>query len=131
LNHKDEQAGRMYNELLLDHFQNPRNVGELEPPALVVEVSNPICGDTMRLSAEVSNGRVVAARHRTYGCTAAIAAASAVTEWIEGKPVGELQGLDSGAVAAAVGSLPNESGHAAVLCVDAVKALLKRWSASR
>ena len=75
----------MYPERLLEHFQNPRNVGELEPPALLVEVSNPACGDILRLSARFEGGRVVEARYKVRGCTASIAAGSALTEWMRGK----------------------------------------------
>src|ERR1017187_9520272 len=64
----------MYSTRLLDHFQNPRNVGELPPPAVTVEVSNPVCGDILRLSVEFRDGRVAEARYKTRGCTASSAA---------------------------------------------------------
>src|SRR5450432_1485183 len=67
---------------LIDHFQNPRNVGELAPPAVTVEVSNPVCGDILRLSVLFTSGRPVAARYKTRGCAASIAAGSALTELI-------------------------------------------------
>ena len=116
----------MYSELLLDHFRNPRNVGELEPPAVTVEVTNPACGDILKLSARFEGGRVAEARYRTRGCTASIAAGSALTEWMMGKSRAELQALQANAIAEAVGGLQPESRHAAVLCVDGVKALLKQ-----
>ena len=116
----------MYSEVLLEHFRNPRNVGELEPPAITVEVTNPACGDILRLSARFESGRVAEARYRTRGCTASIAAGSALTEWMTGKPVEALRGLRSAQIEAAVGGLQAESKHAAVLCVDGVKALLAR-----
>jgi len=65
----------MHSERLLDHFRNPRNAGELEPPAVKVDVSNPACGDMLRLSARFEDDRVVEARFQTRGCTASIAAA--------------------------------------------------------
>jgi len=113
----------MYSETLLDHFRNPRNVGELEPPARVVEVSNPVCGDILRLSARVEAGRVVAVRYRTRGCTASIAAGSVLTELVAGKPLEEIGRLRAGEVEAALGGLSNESKHAAVLAADAARAL--------
>ena len=116
----------MYSARLLDHFQNPRNVGELEPPAVTVEVSNPICGDILRLSVHFEGDRAGAVRYKTRGCTASIAAGSALTEWMIGKTRQELSGLKPAVIEAAVGGLAAESKHAAQLCVDGVRALLKR-----
>lgn len=115
----------MYNERLLDHFKNPRNVGELPPPARTIEVSNPICGDILRLSASVEDGRIVEVRYRTRGCTASIAAGSALTKLLHGKTLEDAARLKPADVEAAVGGLAAESKHAAVLAVDAVRALLK------
>ncbi len=72
----------MFSATLLDHFQNPRNVGELPPPALVVEAANPVCGDILRLSVLLESGRVREARFQVRGCTASIAAGSALTEMV-------------------------------------------------
>lgn len=115
----------MYSERLLDHFTNPRNIGELPAPAITVEVSNPACGDILRLSARFENGRVVEARYKTRGCTASIAAGSALTELMLARTRAELGALTAGDVETAVGGLPAESRHAAVLVVDAVKKLLR------
>src|SRR5215831_6539382 len=104
----------MYPERLLDHFQNPRNVGELPPPAVTIEVSNPACGDILRLSARFDNGRAVEVRYKVRGCTASIAAGSALTEWMAGKALAELQSFRAAVVDEAVGGLPPESKHAAV-----------------
>jgi len=114
----------MHSERLLDHFQNPRNSGELAPPAVMVDVTNPACGDMLRLSASFENGRVVEARFLTRGCTAAIAASSALTEWMTGKNHAELAALAPAVIEAAVGGLEPASKHAAVLCVDALRQLL-------
>lgn len=116
----------MYSERLLDHFQNPRNVGELEPPAVTVEASNPACGDILRLSVRFESGIVVEVRYKVRGCTASIAAGSALTEWMEGRTPVEIAGFDPAMVDEAVGGLPAESKHAAALCLDAIKLLLKR-----
>jgi nitrogen fixation NifU-like protein len=115
----------MYSALLLEHFQNPRNVGELTAPAVTVEVSNPACGDILRLSARFDGDRVAEARYRTRGCTASIAAGSALTVWMAGKSRAELRALRADEIEEAVGGLQAESKHAAVLCVDGVRALLK------
>jgi len=114
----------MYPDRLLEHFQNPRNVGELPPPAITVEVSNPACGDILRLSVRFKDGAVVESRDKVRGCTASIAAGSALTEWIAGKTVAELAAFRPAIVDEAVGGLRAESKHAAVLCADGVKRIL-------
>lgn len=114
----------MYSEAFLDHFKNPRNVGELDSPAVTVEISNPICGDILRLSALFQGDRIVEARYKVRGCTASIASGSALTEWMKGKTRGELAGLKAADLESTVGGLIPESKHAAVLCVDGVKKLL-------
>lgn len=115
----------MYSEAFLDHFKNPRNVGEIGPPAVTVEISNPACGDILRLSARFEEGRVAEVGYKVRGCTASIASGSALTEWMLGKVRAELAALTAAMVESAVGGLIPESKHAAVLCVDGVKALLK------
>jgi len=114
----------LYSEAFLDHFKNPRNVGELGPPALTVEISNPACGDILRLSARFDDGRIAEVRYKVRGCTASIASGSALTEWMLGKTRAELGSLKPETVEAEVGGLIPESKHAAVLCVDGVKKLL-------
>ena len=114
----------MLHPRLIDHFQNPRNVGELPAPAVVVEVSNPICGDILRLSARLEDGIVSKVAFKTRGCTASIAAGSALTELIAGRSREELAKIRAADVEAGVGELPAESKHAAVLCMDAVRRLI-------
>ncbi len=109
---------------LIEHFRNPRNVGELPPPAITIEVSNPICGDILRLSAVIEGGRVAESRFKVRGCTASIASGSALTGLISGRDKATLRTLNAADVELAVGGLSNESKHAAVLCIDAVRALL-------
>lgn len=116
---------KMHSERLLDHFQNPRNVGELGPPAVTVDATNPACGDTMRLSVRFENDHVADVRFLTRGCTASIAASSALTEWMAGKSRLELRMLHASTIEDAVGGLESASKHAAVLCVDAVKSILR------
>jgi nitrogen fixation NifU-like protein len=116
----------MYPDRLIDHFQNPRNVGELPPPAVTVEASNPACGDVLRLSVFFERGIAAAARYKVRGCTASIAAGSALTEWLLGKTPSEIGAFRAAVVDEAVGGLPAESKHASVLCADAVKLLLAR-----
>jgi nitrogen fixation NifU-like protein len=118
----------MYSQRLLEHFQNPRNVGELAPPAVTVEVANPVCGDILRLSVRFEGQVAAEARYKTRGCTASIAAGSSLTEWIVGRSRAELAEIKPAMVEEAVGGLEPESKHAAALCVDGVRALLKALS---
>lgn len=120
----------MHSEALLDHFRNPRHAGVLGPPALVIDVENPACGDWLRLSALVEGGVVRQAAFQVKGCTASIACSSALAEWLHGRRVEELRagGREAvrAAIATAVGELPPASRHAAELCADGVAALLGR-----
>lgn len=118
----------MFSERLIDHFKNPRNVGELAPPAVSANVSNPACGDLMHLSARFENGTVAEVRYQVKGCTASIAAGSALTEWMAGKTTLELTAAGPGVIDEALDGLGPESRHAAVLCIDAVRALLRSLS---
>lgn len=115
----------MYSERLIDHFRNPRNVGELPPPAVTVEVTNPACGDILRMSVRFEEGVAAEVRYKTKGCTASIAAGSALTEWMEGRSKQDLREFRPGIVEDLVGGLEPESKHAAALCASAVQALLK------
>ena len=113
---------------MLEYFRNPKNAGELEAPAVRADVSNPACGDMLRLWARFEDDRVVEARFQTRGCTASIAASSALTEWMIGKSRSELKTLTALTIEDAVGGLEPASKHAAILCVDGVKQLLSSTS---
>ena len=97
----------------------------LPAPAITVEVSNPVCGDILRLSALIAGGCVLETAYKVRGCTASIAAGSALTELIAGRNRDALAAVTKEDIEAAVGGLSNESKHAAALCLDAVRALLK------
>lgn len=122
----------MYSEQLLDHFQNPRNAGELPEPAVAVSVENPACGDRLRLTARIEGGVVAAAMFQVRGCTASIACGSALTEWLIGRSVAETGRMKAAEIAAAVegcvGGLANESKHAALLMADGVLGLMRKVS---
>ena len=119
----------MYSERLLEHFQNPRNVGALDEADIRAEVSNPICGDILLLTAMLDSGRIQQIGYKARGCTASIAAGSALTELLLGKTADEASRLSRADVEEAVGGLSNESKHAAVLAIDGVQALLRGWPA--
>jgi nitrogen fixation NifU-like protein len=110
---------------LIDHFRNPRNVGELAAPAITVQVSNPVCGDILRFSVRMESGRVAEVGYKVRGCAASIAAGSALTVLTGGLDRVGLALITRETVETAVGGLSNESKHAAALCVDAVRAILK------
>ncbi len=113
---------------LIEHFSNPRNVGDLPAPAVTVEVSNPICGDILRLAVLLDAGIVTEARYKARGCTASIAAGSALTELLIHRDKPALRLLTKEDVENAIGGLSNESKHVAVLFLDAVRAILKTLS---
>ena len=121
----------MYSEKLLDHFHHPRNVGEIPNATAVVEVTNPACGDLMKLWAVVYDARVVEVKFKVAGCVPAIACGSWLTEAIRGKPLAKIAGLTAEQVEAGLGGLPSASKHAAVLAIDALQHLLARIQGSR
>lgn len=114
----------MYSAKLLDHFQNPRNAGELAQPDAAADMENPACGDILRLTLHMQDGRITQARFKAKGCVAAIACGSAVTELVTGKMLSEAKALRREDVSAAVGGLPPASTHAAALALDALAAAL-------
>jgi nitrogen fixation protein NifU and related proteins len=115
----------MYSAQLLDHFQNPRNTGEIAGADASAEIENPACGDVLRLTLKVSDGRITQAQFKAKGCVAAIACGSASTELIVGKTLTEARNLRREDVINAVGGLPQASTHAAQLALDALAAALK------
>jgi nitrogen fixation protein NifU and related proteins len=116
----------MHSEILLQHFKNPRNVGELKDGAVQVLVENPACGDMMRLSAKWMNGKVEQALFQVRGCTASIAAGSVLTELIRGLTHAELSTLSVQQIETALGGLTNETRHAAHLARDAARELARK-----
>ena len=118
----------MFSEIVLEHFQRPRNAGELPGATAVVEVSNPVCGDLLRLAVVVEGGVVRDARFLCRGCAAAIASSSLLTEKIKAKQLTELKETTAEQIAAELGGLPPASFHAAQLAEDALRALVGRAS---
>jgi len=116
----------MFSERVMDHFQRPRNAGDLDGATAVVEVSNPVCGDVLRLAVIVENGVVREARFLCRGCTAAIASGSALTEELIGRGAAEINTIDAAAIATGLGGLPPASFHAAQLAEDAARAVAAR-----
>jgi nitrogen fixation NifU-like protein len=118
-----------YNEKVLDHFRNPRNVGAIEQPSGIGKVGNPLCGDVMELYIKVDGGMITDAKFKTFGCGAAIATSSMVTEMITGMPLDEAVHLSNKAIAEALGGLPPVKMHCSVLAAEAVKKALADYEA--
>ncbi len=114
----------MYSAEVLDHFKNPRNVGELAGATATVEVTNPACGDIMQLGLRVENGRIAEARFKTRGCVTAIACGSLLTEMLRGKTLDEACRITYQQISDALGGLPPATVHGSQLACDALEALL-------
>jgi nitrogen fixation protein NifU and related proteins len=113
-----------------DHYQNPRNQGELPDATAKVEVSNPVCGDTLNLAVRVEDGRVAVARFQTRGCPPSIACSSVLTEMILGKTLAEIEQITAEQISQALGGLPPATKHASQLAEDALDVLLDRLQRS-
>jgi len=117
----------VYSDKLMEHFRNPRNVGVIENADGVGKVGNPVCGDIMELTIKVEEGVITDARFRTFGCGAAIATSSMVTELVKGKTIEEALKLSNKAVAEALGGLPPIKMHCSVLAEQALKSAIEDY----
>jgi nitrogen fixation NifU-like protein len=120
----------MYSPKLLDHFERPRNVGDVHDATASVELSNPVCGDVIRFSARVVNGRIEEFRFRAKGCVPAMACASALTELVCGREVNAVRSLSREELEKAVDGVPEASGHASQLAIEGLRTLLEKVSSS-
>ena len=120
-----------YSATLLDHCRHPRNVGEVENSPAVAQVGDPAHGDVLRLSLRIEKDTVIEARFKSFGCSAAIAAGSMVTEMITGRPVAEVERLTNRDVAEALGGLPEGKQHCSVLAEQAIQEALRSWRADK
>ena len=111
----------MYTDLVMDHFTNPRNVGEIEDADGVGQIGNPVCGDVMRISIAVDDkDRIADVKFKTFGCGAAVATSSMVTEMVMGRSLEEAADISNKAVAEALGGLPPNKMHCSNLAADAL-----------
>ena len=111
-----------YSEKVMDHFSNPRNVGEIPDASGIGEVGNPKCGDIMRMYLKIENNVITDVKFKTFGCGAAIATSSMATEMIKGKTIDEALKVTNKAVMEALDGLPPVKVHCSVLAEEAVKA---------
>ena len=116
-----------YSDKVMDHFMNPRNVGTIEDADGVGKVGNPVCGDIMKLFIKVKDGRIEDVKFQTFGCAAAIATSSMVTELVIGKSVDEALEVSNDAVTQALGGLPGKKRHCSVLAEQALQAAIKNY----
>ena len=117
----------LYSGKVMDHFEHPRNVGEIIDADAVGQVGNPRCGDIMKMYLKIEDGVIVDAKFKTFGCGSAIATSSMATELIRGKRVEEALSLTNAAVAEALDGLPAYKMHCSVLAEEAIKAALGDW----
>ena len=118
-----------YSEEVMEHFRHPKNVGELEDPSGRGKVGNPVCGDIMELHIKVENGRIVDAKFKTFGCGAAIATSSMLTEMVKGMTIEDASKISNQSIVDALGGLPKVKVHCSVLGVEALHKALDDYNA--
>jgi len=111
----------------MEHFKNPRNVGEIENPDGIGHVGNPVCGDIMELYIRVNDNTITDAKFKTFGCGAAIATSSMLTEMVKGKSLSEALEISNRAVAEALDGLPPVKMHCSVLAEEALKSAIEDY----
>ena len=116
----------MYSPELLDHFEHPRNAGDLADADVRVRVQNPACGDVLELTVKMVDGRIGEIRFRAKGCVPVLACGSAITEMVAGKSIAQAKAISKEAIVSEIGGLPEASGHAAQLAVDALRAVMAK-----
>jgi nitrogen fixation NifU-like protein len=121
----------MYSAEVLDHFQNPHGVGDLQDAAAVAEVQNPICGDVLRLAIAVEGSRITAMRFRAKGCVPAIACGSKLVELMSGSAIEDAGQLEPHQIIESLQGLPPASEHAASLAVEALRMAVRKYESSR
>jgi nitrogen fixation protein NifU and related proteins len=116
-----------YSEKVMDHFTNPRNVGEIADASGIGTVGNPVCGDVMKMYLKIKNDIIIDVKFKTFGCGAAVATSSMVTEMVKGKSITEALTITNKAVAQALGGLPAIKMHCSVLAEEALRSALKDY----
>jgi nitrogen fixation NifU-like protein len=119
----------MFSDAVLDHFQNPRNAGELPGADAKVEVSNPVCGDVLQLAVRIDGERIAEARFLCRGCTTSIACASLLTEQLRDRTLGEARALTAASISRSLDGLPAATFHGAELAADAIATILRNLDA--
>ncbi len=120
-----------YSDTVIDHFENPRNMGEINEADGEAEVGNPTCGDVTKIYLKIEGDRIVDVKFKTFGCAAAIASSSMTTELIKGKTLDEALKLTNEAVAERLGGLPPEKQHCSVMAEEALRAAIENYRKKR
>jgi nitrogen fixation NifU-like protein len=121
----------MYSNKIIDHFQNPRNMGEIKNPDVKARVGNKVCGDVMEIYLNIdNNNKITKAKFQTFGCAAAIATSSIITELVIGKSVSEAQKIKPKDIDSSLGGLPNIKKHCADLSIEALNKALDKYQKS-
>ncbi len=120
-----------YSDKVMDHFTNPRNMGEIADANAIADVGNPACGDMMRLFLKIENGKIVDAKFKTFGCGAAIASSSMLTEMIKGMTIEEALRVTNQSVVDALDGLPPVKRHCSVMAEEALINALKEYKAKQ
>lgn len=121
----------LYSDKVMDHFQNPRNMGAIENADGIGEVGNAKCGDIMRIYLKIDDDTITDAKFETFGCGSAIASSSMATELIKGKPISEALELSNKAVVEALDGLPTNKIHCSVLAEQAIKAAVDDYNSKK
>ena len=117
----------MYTDKVIDHFQNPRNQGSMKNPSAMSEVGNPACGDVMKIYLDIKDNKINDIKFETFGCAAAIAVTSIMTELVKGKTLDKAKELTKDDVVKALGGLPNQKIHCSMLGIDALLKAIKEF----
>ncbi len=117
----------MYSKKVVEHFMNPRNMGEMENPDAVAQEGNPVCGDMMRVYLKMDRDKIEDIKFMTFGCAAAIACASIVSEMAKGKTIQEFRGITRKQIVEALGGLPAHKYHCSKLALDTVNKAIEKW----
>jgi len=121
----------MYSQKVMDHFMNPRNVGEIPDADGVGMEGNPVCGDSMQIFIKVEDDRIIDAKFRTFGCGSAIAVSSMITELVKGKTLDEALSISKETVAEELGGLPPQKMHCSNLGADALKKAIEDYRSKK
>ena len=120
----------MYTEKVMDHFKNPRNIGIIDNPSVIIQVGDPSCGDTLLLSLKIKKEKIVDIKYKIYGCGAAVATSSIASEMALGKTLNEALKITDDSIAAALGGLPEEKHHCSNLAASALRGAINEYRKS-
>ena len=120
----------MYTEKVMDHFNNPRNIGIIAEPSVIIQVGDPDCGDTLLLSLKIKKDKIVDVKYKIYGCGAAVATSSIASEMMMGKTLTEALKITDDAIAEALGGLPEEKHHCSNLAASALRGAINEYRKS-